>query len=461
MAVAGCSSSGQSAARPTATTTIPPSSLRASSTTSQPPPAAHEVAAGHDDTVFSFGDASFLGSTARRRLVAPVVAMAETPDGNGYWLAARDGGVFRFGTAAFHGSLAGRQLAQPIVGIAATPTGKGYWLAAADGGVFRFGDARFYGGLAGRRLHAPVIGITSADNGYYLLARDGGVFRFGNARFYGATAAKRLNAPIAGMAATPSGKGYWLVGRDGGVFAFGDARFAGSATTTHLNAPAVGIVGAGRSGYWIVTGDGGLFTFGDARFLGSATGQIPSSRRVAQLVGVPDGSGYRMLVLDAPRPPHFPPAGGVTAIGDSVMIDATPALIAIVPGISVDAGVSRQVGDGIARLGGLAATGHLGGEIVWGLGTNGTFTAAQLDQVLRIAAGRPVVVITEHCGYCSWTPENNAMIHANCVAARHCTIADFDALANANPGWFGGDTVHMAIGGPGARAYAQLVLDRL
>lgn len=35
----------------------------------------------------------------------------------------------------------------PIVGIASTPTGKGYWLVAADGGVFAFGDAAFFGNV--------------------------------------------------------------------------------------------------------------------------------------------------------------------------------------------------------------------------------------------------------------------------------------------------------------------------
>lgn len=35
----------------------------------------------------------------------------------------------------------------PIVGMAATPTGEGYWLVAADGGVFAFGDAQFLGGM--------------------------------------------------------------------------------------------------------------------------------------------------------------------------------------------------------------------------------------------------------------------------------------------------------------------------
>jgi hypothetical protein len=33
----------------------------------------------------------------------------------------------------------------PIVGIAASPTGAGYWLVAADGGVFALGDAEYLG----------------------------------------------------------------------------------------------------------------------------------------------------------------------------------------------------------------------------------------------------------------------------------------------------------------------------
>lgn len=35
----------------------------------------------------------------------------------------------------------------PIVGIAATPSGKGYWLVSADGGVFAFGDAQYLGNV--------------------------------------------------------------------------------------------------------------------------------------------------------------------------------------------------------------------------------------------------------------------------------------------------------------------------
>ncbi len=89
----------------------------------------------------------FYGSTGNVRLAKPVVGMAATPDGKGYWLVASDGGVFAFGDAGFFGSTGDVRLAKPVVGMAATPDGKGYWLVASDGGVFAFGDA----GSMGRR----------------------------------------------------------------------------------------------------------------------------------------------------------------------------------------------------------------------------------------------------------------------------------------------------------------------
>jgi len=56
--------------------------------------------------IFTFGDAPFLGSMGGHHLNAPVVAMAATPSGLGYWLVAADGGIFSYGDAAFDGSTA-------------------------------------------------------------------------------------------------------------------------------------------------------------------------------------------------------------------------------------------------------------------------------------------------------------------------------------------------------------------
>ena len=66
-----------------------------------------------------------------QHLNAPVVGVATTPDGQGYWLVASDGGVFAFGDAPFEGSMGGRHLNAPIVGIAPTRNGQGYWLVAS------------------------------------------------------------------------------------------------------------------------------------------------------------------------------------------------------------------------------------------------------------------------------------------------------------------------------------------
>jgi len=58
---------------------------------------------------------------------------------------ASDGGIFTFGDARFYGSTGALHLNAPIVDVASTPDGDGYWLVASDGGIFSFGDARFYG----------------------------------------------------------------------------------------------------------------------------------------------------------------------------------------------------------------------------------------------------------------------------------------------------------------------------
>ena len=129
------------------------------------------VAAVPAGQVLDIGNAPAYGSLSGWTLNAPVVGMARTFDGKGYWLVTADGGVFNFGDAGFYGSEGGDQLEQPVVGMAPTPTGHGYWLVAADGGVFNFGDAGFYGSSAGQALEQPVVGIVPAldGSGYWLV----------------------------------------------------------------------------------------------------------------------------------------------------------------------------------------------------------------------------------------------------------------------------------------------------
>jgi N-acetylmuramoyl-L-alanine amidase len=250
------------------------------------------------DSVVPFGDAP-LGVNALANPNAPVVGMAATPDGKGYWLVASDGGIFTFGDAGFYGST-GRHLNAPVVGMAATPDGKGYWLVASDGGIFTFGDAGFYGstgrahlqrpgrrhgrhprwqGLLARRLRRRhlhlrrrrVLRLDRRHGAEQTHRRHGGHPRRQGLlarrlrrrhlhlrrrhRFYGSEGAAPLQAPVVGMAATPDGKGYWLVASDGGIFTFGHAAFSGSEGGAELQAPAVGMAATpDGGGYWLVFG---------------------------------------------------------------------------------------------------------------------------------------------------------------------------------------------------------------
>ncbi len=171
--------------------------------------------------------------------------MVLPPETNQGMLAtAKDGGVFTFGNAAFYGSMGGKPLNKPVVGIAATPDGGGYWEASSDGGVFTFGNAAFYGCMGGKPLNKPIVGLVATPDGggYWEVSSDGGVFTFGDAAFYGSVPGQGIinPVPIVGVSRTPDGKGYWLVGADGAVYTYGDAVFIGSLVGVRLAAPVVG-----------------------------------------------------------------------------------------------------------------------------------------------------------------------------------------------------------------------------
>ncbi len=218
---------------------------------------------------------SYLDGAQYTNLNAPIVGLAPTTDGAGYWMVGSDGGVFASGDAGFYGSTGSLTLNEPVVGMAATPDGKGYWFVASDGGIFAYGDAAFYGSMGGTPLNQPIVGMAATPDGkgYWLVASDGGVFSFGDARFFGSTGSIHLNKPVVGMTVTPDGGGYWFTASDGGVFAYGDAQFYGSTGSIHLNEPIVGMASAPDGhGYWFVASDGGVFDYGSAGFAGSLGG---------------------------------------------------------------------------------------------------------------------------------------------------------------------------------------------
>ncbi len=238
---------------------------------------------------------------------APAPTPATTaPSQHGYWLVAADGGIFTFGSATFHGSTGNLALQRPVVGITPTSTHGGYWLDASDGGVFAFGNAGFYGSIPGLgfapagspgsrpTLNAPVVGmVPSADGkGYFMVAADGGVFAFGDARYAGSCPGIGgcVGAAVAVMP-DATGSGYWVVTNSGNVYPFGDAAnlggpgSQGSVVTSAVRTPDGG-------GYWILFADGKVTGFGDAADLGGPVRSVNGSDPAAAIMATADGGGY-------------------------------------------------------------------------------------------------------------------------------------------------------------------------
>ncbi len=264
-------------------------------------PAAPAGAAGGFQ-VRALGGARALGAPSGS-LNAPLVGIAATPKGRGYWLLARDGGIFSYGNARFYGSTGNMRLNQPVVGIAAAPNGRGYWLVAADGGIFTFGRARFHGSTGAWRLNSPIVGMaaTRSGRGYWLVAADGGIFTFGDAKFYGSAGGFPLGAPVVGMASSRSGRGYWLATANGQVLHFGDARAVGNVPSGR---PIVGLArNAPGTGLWLVAVNGAVFTTGSARYAGGAAGGLVQAAGIARAA-----HGY--WVATGPSGPPLPPGSG-------------------------------------------------------------------------------------------------------------------------------------------------------
>jgi hypothetical protein len=191
--------------------------------------------------------ASVTGSQAMNAVFQTLIEQMTLPPSSnqGLLMAAQDGGIFAFGDAGFYGSMGGQHLNAPVVGMAPTPDGGGYWEVSSDGGIFALGDAGFYGSMGSVPLSRPISGLAATPNGhgYWEVASDGGIFAFGNAGYFGSVPGQGISSPVplVGVSPAPDGQGYWLAGSDGSLYAYGDATYLGSLGGLTLAAPIVGL----------------------------------------------------------------------------------------------------------------------------------------------------------------------------------------------------------------------------
>ena len=184
------------------------------------------------------------------------------------------------------------------------------------------------------------------------------------------------------------------------------------------------------------------------------------------VVGNRSGNAHRPNIVtpgsSQPAPPSTARATDgptrVLAIGDSVMLGAKVALEGRIPGIAVDAVVSRQFAQATDVLTQYAQFGTLPSTIVVGLGTNGLPTQAELDAFMRVASGRTVYFLTVRVPR-TWESATNELLRAMPDRWPNAHVIDWHDYANGHDEWFVEDGFHLR--DVGQAAYAELIATQI
>lgn len=159
-----------------------------------------------------------------------------------------------------------------------------------------------------------------------------------------------------------------------------------------------------------------------------------------------------------PSPAPTAVAGSeITAVGDSVMLAAAPALLERYPGIQIDAEVSRSMWSAPGILEGLAQSGQLRPYVVLALGTNGPVDADSLQRAADIVGPERHLILVNAFAPRAWIPGVNQALADFAAGHPGVTIADWSGAIDPRRDELAGDLIHP--GAEGGRTYAAMVGD--
>ena len=137
------------------------------------------------------------------------------------------------------------------------------------------------------------------------------------------------------------------------------------------------------------------------------------------------------------------------------MLASAQQLHSALPGIYIDAQVSRQMAAGLAEVSSLAAEGLLRRVVIVGLGTNGTVTSGQIrDLLAEVGPSRKLVLVNTYEAR-PWEHADNSVIGAAARRYPNVVLANWHATIAHRANLLWGDGVHPRP--PGARLYANVV----
>lgn len=149
----------------------------------------------------------------------------------------------------------------------------------------------------------------------------------------------------------------------------------------------------------------------------------------------------------------------ITGIGDSVMLGARPVLRKELPGIAIDASVSRFPGGFLGPMRRYESKGMLSPVVVIHTGTNGTLTESMTRTILNIVKKHQRVILINNNVPRSWRDSNNEAIAKVAPDFSNVVIADWRSASVGHPEYFVSDHIHLTK--KGARAYANLIKQAL
>ncbi len=143
-------------------------------------------------------------------------------------------------------------------------------------------------------------------------------------------------------------------------------------------------------------------------------------------------------------------------MGDSVLLAAVDDLKAIFPLMIVDGEVGRQVYNTQPVIEALKDKKQLENKVLIGLGTNGSFTEQQFDEVMSaVGSERRVYWINVRVPTKRWQNPVNDLLAKMADRYSNLTIVDWYDFSNAHDDWFYEDRVHPNT--DGADQYANYI----
>lgn len=184
---------------------------------------------------------------------------------------------------------------------------------------------------------------------------------------------------------------------------------------------------------------------------GAGTSQTPEpSGQTGNQPGSPEDEGAVTMEGDGE---------GITAIGDSVMLDVEPYLQKALPKAVINGKVGRQMAEAPKLIEDLQKKGKLGTTVIIELGTNGAFSKSKFQSLLKQLKDVKHILLVNTRVPRAWEEQVNKTLAGAASKDPRITLVDWYGTSEDQTGYFAKDGVHLK--SDGAKAYTAMLIKAL